>query len=53
MEGPVGLKTTSVTDDVIDWSLPNKRLGGAKGKLRLVLSYLRASMTKNKSGQIV
>jgi len=28
-EGTVGLKTTSVTDDVIDWLLPNKMLGGA------------------------
>jgi len=42
-----------VTDDVIDWPLPKKIIGGDKGKLRLVLSYLRASMTTTKSGQIV
>jgi len=53
MEGTVGLKTTSMTDNVIDWPLPNKIPGGAKGKLRLILSYLRASMTNSKSGQIV
>jgi len=27
MEGTAGLKTTSVTDDVIDWPLPNKIIG--------------------------
>jgi len=37
----------SVTNNVIDWPLPNKILGGAQGKLRLVLSYLRASMTNS------
>ena len=41
-EGTLGLKTTSVTDDVIDWPLLNKILGDAKGKLRMVLSYLLA-----------
>jgi len=44
---------TSVTDNVIDWALPNKILGCVAGKLKLVLSYFRASMTKSKSGQIV
>jgi len=29
MEGTVVLKTMSVTDDVIDWFLPNKILGCA------------------------
>ena len=53
MEGIVGLKTTSVIDNVIDWHLPNKILGGAKVKLRLVLSYFRASMSNSKSGQTV
>jgi len=28
-EGTVGLKTTTVTDDVIKWPLPNKILGCA------------------------
>jgi len=43
----------SATDDVMNWPRLNKILGGAKGKLRRVLSYLRASMTNSKSGQIV
>jgi len=53
MEGTAGLKTTSVTDDVIDKPFPDKFFGCATGKLKLVLSYLRASMTKSKSGQIM
>jgi len=52
-QGKVDLKTTSVTDNVIDWALPNNILGWATGKLKPVLSYYRASMTKSKSGQIV
>jgi len=44
---------TSVTDDVIDRSLPSKILGCTTSKLKLVISYLRASMTKSKSGQVM
>jgi len=53
MEVTVRLKTTSVTGDIIDWPLLNKIIGGAIGKLRLILTYIRASMTNRKSGQIV
>jgi len=31
---------------------PEPILGDAKGKMRLVLSYLRASMTNSKSGKL-
>jgi len=46
MEVTVGLKTTSVTDDIIDWPIPNKLLTALLQGYPIIL-------TTTKSGSII